>query len=41
MQYKTTINDIAKELKTTPATVSRALNNHPRISQNSLIVKIG
>ena len=27
-----TIRDIAKELKLTPATVSRALNNHPRIS---------
>jgi len=35
MQYKTTINDIAKELKTTPATVSRALNNHPRISEKT------
>ncbi|MES1214729.1 MAG: LacI family DNA-binding transcriptional regulator [Bacteroidota bacterium] len=35
MRYKTTINDIAKELKTTPATVSRALNNHPRISEKT------
>jgi LacI family transcriptional regulator, galactose operon repressor len=30
--YKTTISDIAKELNTTPATVSRALSNHPGIS---------
>ena len=29
---KITINDLAKQLDTTPATVSRALNNHPRIS---------
>jgi len=29
---KATITDIAKELNTTPATVSRALSNHPRIS---------
>jgi len=28
----TTIGDIAKALKTTPATVSRAMNNHPSIS---------
>ena len=28
----TTISDIAKALKTTPATVSRAMNNHPSIS---------
>ncbi len=32
MNYKTTIADIAKELNTTAATVSRALSNHPRIS---------
>jgi len=30
--FKTTITDIARELNTTPATVSRALSNHPRIS---------
>jgi LacI family transcriptional regulator len=29
---KTTIRDIANELKLTPATVSRALHDHPRIS---------
>ncbi|KAA3439952.1 LacI family DNA-binding transcriptional regulator [Rufibacter hautae] len=29
---RTTIHDIAKELNTTAATVSRALNNHPSIS---------
>ena len=29
---KATITDIAKQLNTTPATVSRALSNHPRIS---------
>jgi LacI family transcriptional regulator len=29
---KTTIHDIARELKFTPGTVSRALNDHPRIS---------
>ena len=29
---KATISDIARELNTTPATVSRALSNHPRIS---------
>ncbi|MEO6456231.1 MAG: LacI family DNA-binding transcriptional regulator [Ginsengibacter sp.] len=28
----TTISDIARALKTTPATVSRAMNNHPSIS---------
>ncbi|MEO6327715.1 MAG: LacI family DNA-binding transcriptional regulator [Ginsengibacter sp.] len=28
----TTISDIAKALRTTPATVSRAINNHPSIS---------
>lgn len=32
MTRRTTISDIAKELNTTPATVSRALNDHPRIS---------
>jgi LacI family transcriptional regulator len=32
MSYKTTIADIAKELNTTAATVSRALSDHPRIS---------
>ncbi len=30
---KITIHDLAKELETTPATVSRALNNNPRISK--------
>jgi LacI family transcriptional regulator len=30
--WKATITDIARELNTTPATVSRALSNHPRIS---------
>src|ERR1700754_33986 len=32
MLYKATIADIAKELNTTPATVPRALSNHPSIS---------
>lgn len=32
MNLEITITDIAKELNTTPATVSRALNNHPSIS---------
>lgn len=32
MLFKTTIRDIAGELSLTPATVSRALHNHPRIS---------
>jgi LacI family transcriptional regulator len=32
VSYKTTITDIARELNTTAATVSRALSNHPRIS---------
>ena len=32
MSLNITITDIAKELKTTPATVSRALNDHPGIS---------
>lgn len=35
MHYKATIADIAKELNTTAATVSRALNNHPRISEET------
>jgi len=32
---KATITDIARELNTTPATVSRALSNHPRISEKT------
>jgi LacI family transcriptional regulator len=32
MPRRTTISDIAKQLRTTPATVSRALKDHPRIS---------
>ena len=32
MKYKVTINDIGRELNITPATVSRALSNHPGIS---------
>ncbi|MDA3853686.1 MAG: LacI family DNA-binding transcriptional regulator [Bacteroidales bacterium] len=32
---KITIHDLAKELNTTPATVSRALNDNPRISQKT------
>ncbi|TLP77062.1 LacI family DNA-binding transcriptional regulator [Maribacter sp. ACAM166] len=35
MTKKTTIYDIAKELNITAATVSRALNNNPRISKNT------
>ncbi|MEX6690592.1 LacI family DNA-binding transcriptional regulator [Danxiaibacter flavus] len=35
MSYKVTIADIAKELNTTAATVSRALNNHPAISDET------
>jgi LacI family transcriptional regulator len=35
VSYKTTIADIAKELNTTAATVSRALSNHPRISDET------
>lgn len=35
MRAKTTILDIAKELNITPATVSRALNNHPAISKET------
>lgn len=33
MSLEVTITDIANELNTTPATVSRALNNHPSISE--------
>ncbi|MES1215383.1 MAG: LacI family DNA-binding transcriptional regulator [Bacteroidota bacterium] len=33
MSLGVTITDIANELNTTPATVSRALNNHPSISE--------
>ncbi|MET0242260.1 MAG: LacI family DNA-binding transcriptional regulator, partial [Flavitalea sp.] len=33
MSRLVTINDIARELNTTPATVSRALNNHRSISE--------
>lgn len=37
---KTTIHDIARELNFTPGTVSRALNDHPRIStQTKTLVK--
>jgi LacI family transcriptional regulator len=35
VSYKTTIIDIARELNTTPATVSRALSNHPGISEKT------
>jgi LacI family transcriptional regulator len=35
LKYKVTITDIAKELKITPATVSRALSNHPGISSKT------
>lgn len=35
MSYKVTIADIARELNTTPATVSRALSNHPGISDKT------
>ncbi|TMI68296.1 MAG: LacI family transcriptional regulator [Bacteroidetes bacterium] len=35
MAYKITIADIARELNTTPATVSRALSNHPGISDKT------
>ena len=37
MSYKITIADIARELNTTPATVSRALSNHPGISDKTKI----
>ncbi|NBC57630.1 MAG: substrate-binding domain-containing protein [Bacteroidetes bacterium] len=33
MNKKSTIQDIASKLNITPSTVSRALNNHPRISE--------
>ena len=35
MSSKITISDIARELNTTAATVSRALNNHPKISDET------
>lgn len=35
MSLTVTIADIAKKLNTTPATVSRALNNHPAISEKT------
>ena len=35
MNKKTTIVDIAKALNTTPDTVSRALNDNPRISEKT------
>jgi LacI family transcriptional regulator len=35
LPYKITIADIARELNTTPATVSRALSNHPGISDKT------
>lgn len=35
MKKRTTINDIAKDLHITAATVSRALSNHPEISANT------
>lgn len=35
MIKKSTITDIAKELNITPSTVSRALNNHPRIGDET------
>lgn len=35
MPYKTTIQDIAKELNLTSATISRALHNNPRISEQT------
>ncbi|PWT74176.1 MAG: LacI family transcriptional regulator [Bacteroidetes bacterium] len=37
MNYKTTISDIAKELNVTPATVSRALSDHPGISAKTKV----
>jgi len=35
LSYKTTIQDIARELNLTSATVSRALHNNPRISEQT------
>jgi LacI family transcriptional regulator len=35
VKYKVTITDIAKELNVTPATVSRALSDHPGISEKT------
>jgi LacI family transcriptional regulator len=35
LSQKITIHDIARELNFTPGTVSRALNDHPRISSNT------
>ncbi|MDO6425029.1 LacI family DNA-binding transcriptional regulator, partial [Saccharophagus degradans] len=35
MKKKTTIKDIANVLKITPSAVSRALHNHPRISDKT------
>ncbi|PWT76713.1 MAG: hypothetical protein C5B59_05885 [Bacteroidetes bacterium] len=32
---KVTISNIAKELNITPATVSKALSNHPKISEKT------
>ncbi|WP_373397070.1 LacI family DNA-binding transcriptional regulator [Algoriphagus halophilus] len=32
-KQKATIHDIAEKLEITASTVSRALNNHPRISE--------
>lgn len=37
MPYKTTIADIARELNTTAATVSRALSDHPGISEKTKV----
>lgn len=37
MKRKTTIKDIANALKITPSAVSRALHNHPRISEKTKI----
>ena len=38
MSHKTTIYDIAKKLNITAATVSRALNNNPKISEKTRIL---
>lgn len=35
MKKRITLNDLAKELNITPATVSRALSNHPEISEKT------